>query len=107
MPECLDCGACCFSRLDQYVPVSGRDYERLGERTNELVVFDGYRAHLRMASGHCAALHVDAASGQFVCGAYELRPDTCRELERGSPQCRAERDAKADRSRAAISLKLL
>lgn len=104
LPECLDCGACCFSQLEQYVSVSGRDYERLAERATELVVFDGYRSHLRMFAGHCAALRVEPASSQFVCGAYELRPETCRELERGSAQCRAEREAKADRPPAALRL---
>lgn len=42
-----------------------------------------------MQGGHCAALQV--AGGQFVCSVYSARPDVCRELERGSPECREER----------------
>ncbi|RYZ04280.1 MAG: zinc/iron-chelating domain-containing protein [Myxococcales bacterium] len=102
-PECLTCGACCFSQLERYVQVTGADYERLGERAEELVSFDGHQAHLRMVDGHCAALRVEASSGRFVCSAYEARPQTCRELARGSPECRAERDAKADRPLIALS----
>lgn len=102
VPECLACGACCFSQLERYVRVSGADYERLGGLAEELVSFDGHRAYLRMVDGHCAALVVDASSGQFVCSAYEARPQTCRDLARGSAECRAERDAKADRPLAIL-----
>lgn len=103
VPECVACGACCFSQLERYVRVSGVDYERLGERTDELVSFDGHRAHLRMVRGRCAALVVDDVSKQFRCAAYEARPQTCRDLGRGSAECLAERDAKAHRALAALS----
>ena len=66
--------------------------------------FDGHRAHLRMVSGRCAALHVDSSAGQFVCRAYEARPQTCRDLARGSAECLAEHHAKADRARAAVAV---
>lgn len=102
VPECLACGACCFSRLERYVPVTGADYERLGERAEELVSFDGNRAYLRMVDGHCAALVLDARAKQFVCSAYHARPQTCRDLGRGSAECRAELEAKADRPRLAL-----
>jgi Fe-S-cluster containining protein len=103
VPECLECGACCFSQLDRYVRVTGEDYERLGERAEDLVSFDGHRAYLRMVDGHCAALVVDVGSGRFVCSAYEARPRICRELERGSAECRAERELKSARPLLALS----
>lgn len=102
LPECLDCGACCFSQLEQFVRVSGADYARLGERADELVVFDGHRAHLRMVDGHCAALRVEPSSGRFYCTAYELRPQICRDLERGASACSGERAAKAERPLLAL-----
>jgi uncharacterized protein len=96
-PECLACGACCFSRLAAYVRVTGSDHSRLAERAEELAWFEGNRAYMRMRDGHCAALGIDPVSGHFVCGCYETRPDVCRDLERGSPACGGERDTKAER----------
>jgi Fe-S-cluster containining protein len=97
VPECLVCAACCFSELEDYVRVTGDDYERLGEAAASLVRFDGFRAYLRMIDGHCAALVAEPASGRLVCSAYTSRPEICRELARGSPHCAAEREAKSQR----------
>ena len=97
LPACLACGACCFSLLERYVRVSGDDYSRLGERAESLVWFDDNRAYLRMSDGHCGALEIDERSGQFVCSVYAARPQVCRDLERGSSACRAERAAKVER----------
>jgi hypothetical protein len=79
------------------VRVLGDDYSRLGELAESLVRFDGNRAYMRLLDGHCAALEVDVGSGQFVCTAYAMRPQVCRDLERGESACRAEREAKAER----------
>ena len=104
VPECLTCGACCFSRLETYVRATGDDYARLGERADELVHFDGNRAYMRMVDGHCAALRVDHGSGRFVCSAYETRPQTCRDLARGSGACLGELATKYDRPQLALNL---
>ncbi len=88
--------------MPTYVRVTGDDYERLGERAPELVWFDENRAYMRMLDGRCAALRVDENARRFVCTAYDVRPTTCRELDRGSPQCLGEREAKAKRPGAAI-----
>jgi len=79
------------------VRVTGDDYERLGERAEVLVRFDGFRGYMRMADGHCGALVIDAASGRWRCGDYAARPQVCRELARSSGECLAELDAKAER----------
>jgi Fe-S-cluster containining protein len=100
--DCLSCGTCCFSDLDRYVRVSGDDHERLGDRAEDLVVFLENRAYMRMTAGHCAALHVDAARREFRCTVYEQRPQICRDLARGSPQCEAEIAEKGDRPRRAL-----
>jgi Fe-S-cluster containining protein len=96
-PECLSCGVCCFSRLEAYVRVTGDDYARLGERAEELVRFDGHRAHMRMVDGHCAALRVEESPVRLVCSAYETRPEVCRDLARGSGACLGEIATKQDR----------
>jgi len=104
VPECLACGACCFSRLATFVRVTGDDHARLAERAQSLVRFDGFRAYMRMSEGHCAALVVDAGSGRWRCGAYATRPQVCRDLARASGECLAELDAKAERPPLALRL---
>lgn len=96
-PECLQCGVCCFSQLPDYVRVLGSDYERLADRAEELVHFVGNRAFMAMTDGHCRALSLKEPGGQWVCGTYETRPEICRELERGSAECRGELSAKRQR----------
>lgn len=102
VPECLDCGTCCFSRLETYVRVSGDDHARLGDRADELVWFEGNRAYMRMVDGHCGALGIDVGSGQLVCGTYATRPQTCRDLARGSPACLGELETKQERPLLAL-----
>jgi uncharacterized protein len=102
VPECLQCGTCCFSLLLDYVRVSGDDHARFGERADELVWFDGNRAYMRMVDGHCGALRIEARSGAFVCDAYTNRPAVCRDLGRGSGACLGELEAKAMRPLLAL-----
>jgi len=96
-PACLGCGACCFSQLANYVPVTGADHARIGDRVDELTHFEGNRCYMNMRDGHCAALVIDQQTRQFVCSIYEQRPSTCRDLERGSPACRGEIHEKGER----------
>lgn len=102
IPECLTCGACCFSRLDTYVRVTGRDHSQLGERAEDLVWFDGIRAYMRMTDGHCGALIIEPESSRFVCSAYATRPAVCRDLARGSGACQGELAEKAQRPLLAL-----
>jgi Fe-S-cluster containining protein len=102
---CLECGACCFSNLETAVRVTGDDHARLGAAADDLVRFIGNRAYMRLSDGHCAALRVEPG-GRFVCSVYDARPDTCRDLARGSPQCAGERFLKEDRAAALVQLRL-
>ncbi len=97
MPECLECGVCCFSDLEGFVRVWGADYERLGRSAPDLSVFIGNRCFMRMVDGHCAALELSPDTGAFVCSIYGQRPQICRDLERGSAECAGERSLKGDR----------
>ena len=101
-PACLGCGTCCFSKLTDYVRVDGADYARLGERADELTLFVGNRCYMKMFEGHCASLVIDSETERFVCSLYETRPQTCRDLERASPQCSAEIHTKGERPAAAL-----
>ena len=102
-PPCLGCGACCFSKLSNYVRVDGADHSRIGVQVEALTHFDGNRCYMNMLEGHCAALVVDAVTNQFVCSIYESRPSICRDLERTSPACRGEIHEKRQRPLLLIS----
>jgi uncharacterized protein len=66
------------------------------------VRFEGNRAYMQMADGHCRALSIETESGRFVCSVYETRPEVCRDLARGSGACRGELNAKAERPLSAL-----
>lgn len=96
--DCRGCGVCCFSASPEYVRVTGADWTRLGGDADRVAHFIGHRAYLRMQGGRCAALEVRHVAGDapaFFCTIYERRPQACRDLDRGSPQCLGELDAKA------------
>lgn len=100
--DCRRCGVCCFSELPTYVRVTGEDWTRLGPNAERVAHFLGHRAYMRLEAGHCAALQVRAGTGggrDYFCSIYEARPQVCRDLLRGSPECQGELGAKADRTR--------
>jgi Fe-S-cluster containining protein len=103
VPECQACGTCCFSSLETYVRVTGDDYARLGDRAEALAGFVGNRAYMRMEDGHCAALRIEAE--RFVCSAYDVRPDVCRDLARGSRECAGEIATKRPRTLVRLRLR--
>lgn len=98
--DCLRCGVCCFSTLERYVRVSGDDWRRLGDAAARVAHFIENRAYMKMMEGHCAALEPRCTPGggtEFFCTVYEQRPQVCRDLARGSPQCAGERAVKSGR----------
>jgi uncharacterized protein len=92
--------------------VTGDDHARLGDDAEDLVAWIGNLAFMRLAPvselspalHRCAALALDPSSGTFSCTIYERRPQVCRDLERGSPQCHGELGAKAERPRTALAV---
>jgi hypothetical protein len=103
VPECLSCGTCCFSNLPEFIRVFGVDDDRMDNRARTFTHFIGNRCYMRLTDGHCAALQIDHAANRFVCSIYDMRPDCCRALERGSAACRGERHEKADRPLLAVA----
>ena len=109
--DCLRCGVCCFSPSDRFVRVTGDDWTRLGAEAERVAHFSGRgnEAFMRMDDGHCAALDVRlVAAGEvgraseapeFFCTIYGSRPQICRDLARGSPECAGERAIKASECR--------
>ena len=97
-PECVDCGCCCFSFAPNYLQVAGCDYDRLGDHAEDVTEWQDNQVFMKMsADGHCAALTYDAPTKRYLCSIYEVRPDVCRSLERGTGQCRGEMRAKFER----------
>ena len=87
--------------------VTGADWERLGVDAERVAHFIGHRAYMRMSErGHCAALNVRATADgvrEFYCTVYEKRPQVCRDLGRGSPECEAELLRKSPAHLASVS----
>lgn len=100
--DCRPCGRCCFSELPEYVRVFGVDMDRMDDRATSFTEFLGNRCFMRMEGGRCAALVIDPVARTFSCGIYEMRPDVCRSLERGTGQCRADWVEKRDRTLVAL-----
>jgi uncharacterized protein len=97
---------CCFSTLDAYVRVTGTDWTRLGDAAESLAYFADNRAFMRMIGGHCAALILrdnEEGGREFFCSVYERRPQVCRDLARGSPECDGERTLKSLRVNSAAA----
>jgi len=98
--DCQRCGVCCYSDSPEYVWVTGYDWTRLGGEAERLAHFIGHRAFMKMSGGHCAALAVRRpleGVATFFCTIYEQRPEICRVLARGSPECLGELESKAAR----------
>jgi len=97
---CLACGVCCHSLLPTFVRLTGEDWSRLGPAAERVAHFIGHRAYMRMQAGHCAALErrpgPDGAVDYF-CTVYADRPQICRDLARGSPECLGGQLAEAGR----------
>lgn len=102
VPECTACGTCCFSTLPEYVRVFGVDWDRMDDAARERTEFIGNRCYMKIEDGRCAALVLDPAGRRFLCSIYEMRPDACRALERGSGACRGELHEKSERPLIAI-----
>jgi hypothetical protein len=69
----------------------------MDDRARELTHFIENRCYMRLEDGHCAALVIDAERGLLLCSIYDMRPDCCRALERGSGACRGELHEKRER----------
>lgn len=85
-PEiCRQCGACCREAFHR-VELSRGD--QVKKRHPELVVVDGWGAHLPRPDGRCVALDGQGTAREpFHCRIYEERPRNCRQLEIASDAC--------------------
>jgi Fe-S-cluster containining protein len=68
--------------------VTGEDWDHLGEGAERWTCWIGNRAYMRIEDGRCAALV--RQGDRYACAIYDRRPEVCRSLERGSPECEGE-----------------
>jgi len=87
--------------------VTGSDWARLGDMAERVAHFTGRgnEAYMKMSEGHCAALDVRRANdgaSEYFCTIYDRRPQICRDLARGSPECEGERMRKSVTTQASV-----
>jgi Fe-S-cluster containining protein len=91
MLDCLTCGACCRTGHDGRILIPEADlvrWRRIGRPDIAEAIQPGHFGEVGFATrddGACVHLGID--DQHHACRIYDLRGTTCREFERGSPQC--------------------
>lgn len=93
--DCLACGVCCRTGHDGRILVPDEDLVRWRAGGHDEVADAVQPGHFGMVAfatrqdGACVHLGTDASP--HACSIYDIRGTTCREFEKGSPQCHAFR----------------
>ena len=94
MPEdldCLACGACCRTGTDGRILIPPDDLVRWRQMGRDDIAQGVQPGHFGMVAfatrddGSC--VHLGTPESVNACQIYEIRGTTCREFEKGSPQC--------------------
>lgn len=89
--DCLECGACCRTGDDGRILIPPEDLVRWraeGRVDLTLAVQPGHFGLLAFATTtEGACVHLGTQASANACAIYAVRGTTCREFERGSPQC--------------------
>lgn len=89
--DCLSCGACCRTGRDGCILVPAADlvrWRRIGREDLVALVQPGHFGELAFATrADGACVHLGTPESVHACAIYEVRGTTCRDFERGSPQC--------------------
>jgi len=89
--DCLLCGACCRTGEDGRILVPEEDlvrWRRLGREDVAAAVQPGHFGMVGFATTkEGACVHLGTEESPNACRIYAIRGTTCREFERGSPQC--------------------
>ncbi|NOQ84505.1 MAG: hypothetical protein GQ551_10890 [Myxococcales bacterium] len=94
MPEdldCLACGACCRTGTDGRILIPSDDLVRWRQMGRDDIAQGVQPGHFGMVAfatrddGSC--VHLGTLESANACHIYEIRGTTCREFEKGSPQC--------------------
>lgn len=82
--HCAACGACCREGFDR-VELLAR--EPIRKRHPQLVVVDGFGAHLPRPGGRCVALVPPSFEPTYRCRIYADRPRACADFPVGGSAC--------------------
>jgi len=89
--DCLTCGACCRTGRDGRILVSADDllfWRRVGRADLAERIQPGHFGEVAFATDEAGAcVHLGTDESANACQIYAIRGTTCREFERGSPQC--------------------
>lgn len=89
--DCIACGACCRTGRDGCILVPAADlvrWRRIGREDIVAQLQPGHFGELAFATrADGACVHLGTAESVHACAIYEVRGTTCRDFERGSPQC--------------------
>ncbi len=89
--DCLSCGACCRTGHDGRLLIPPEDLVRwrsLGRGDIAEAIQPGHFSMVAFATradGSC--VHLGTGNNENACSIYEIRGTTCRDFEKGSPQC--------------------
>jgi len=89
--DCLTCGACCRTGTDGRILIPPEDLVRWREMSRHDIADAVQPGHFGMVAfatrpdGSC--VHLGTADNSNACRIYEVRGTTCRDFEKGSPQC--------------------
>lgn len=89
--DCLKCGACCRTGKDGRILIPEEDllrWRKGGREDIAAAVQPGHFGLVAFATNDAGAcVHLGTATSPHACQIYEDRGTTCRDFERGSPQC--------------------
>lgn len=89
--DCLTCGACCRTGADGRILIPAEDllrWRKMGRHDIALAVQPGHFGMVGFATREDGAcVHLGTGESPHACQIYEIRGTTCREFEKGSPQC--------------------
>lgn len=89
--DCLSCGACCRTATDGRILIPAEDllrWHRIGRGDIARQIQPGHfglEAFANRPDGNC--VHLGTQVELYGCAIYADRGTTCRDFERGSPQC--------------------
>lgn len=89
--DCLTCGACCRTGHDGRILVPEEDlvrWRRIGRQDLCEALQPGHFGVMAFATTPAGAcVHLGTRESENACAIYADRGTTCRDFDRGSPQC--------------------
>jgi Fe-S-cluster containining protein len=89
--DCLTCGACCRTGIDGRLLIPPEDlirWRQIGRADVAEAIQPGHFGMVAFATDRVGAcVHLGTDESPHACRIYEIRGTTCRDFEKGSPQC--------------------